>query len=49
MDKELTKTSFDTNFSGTTLVSVLIHKQTLWCANVGDSRALIARQLNDKN
>lgn len=35
------------NFSGTTLVSVLLEGKKLWCANTGDSRALMARQLAD--
>ena len=30
--------------SGSTSVNVLIHDQQLLCANIGDSRAIIARQ-----
>jgi serine/threonine protein phosphatase PrpC len=44
---ELSQINLDVNFSGTTLVCVLIKGSTLYCANVGDSRALIARQIND--
>ena len=35
--------NFDINFSGSTFVSVLKMKDKLWCANVGDSRAILAR------
>ena len=40
--------SFDTNYSGTTVCSVFIYGKVLFCANVGDSRAIIGRQENDK-
>jgi len=45
---ELTAQEFDVNFSGTTLVSVLMQGKKLWCANSGDSRALMARMLADE-
>lgn len=44
---ELSQINIDVNFSGTTLICVLIKGSTLYCANVGDSRALVARQIND--
>lgn len=31
--------------SGTTVVTVLIHNNALWCSNCGDSRAIIGREL----
>jgi len=36
--------------SGSTLISVLIQHNKLWCANVGDSRAILGRfhQVNSK-
>lgn len=34
---------FDCNLSGSTLISVLINNGKLYCANVGDSRAIIGR------
>jgi serine/threonine protein phosphatase PrpC len=46
-NSELAHQSFDVNFSGTTMVLVLLKGCSLWCANVGDSRALMARQLGD--
>ena len=42
---ELQKQSFDVNFSGSTFVSVLIKGKKMWCGNIGDSRAFIARKL----
>ena len=44
---ELQKQNFDVNFSGSTFVSVLIRGKKMWCGNVGDSRAFIARKLPD--
>lgn len=43
VNEELTKSSLDVAFSGSTLVTVLLHGRKLWCANVGDSRAILAR------
>jgi len=31
--------------SGTTAVTVLIRENNLWCANCGDSRALLGREI----
>ena len=44
--QELLKVSFDIQFSGTTLVSTYIKGKQLWCANVGDSRAVLSRNGN---
>lgn len=48
-NSELSQINLDVNFSGTTLVVVLIKGSILYCANVGDSRALVARQINDSS
>ncbi|CAG9329833.1 unnamed protein product [Blepharisma stoltei] len=47
VNEELKRINIDVSFSGTTLIFVLIKGSVLYCANVGDSRALIARQVND--
>lgn len=47
VNSELNHREFDINFSGSTMVSVLIRGKKLWCANTGDSRALLGRQLSD--
>ena len=39
--------NFDINFSGTTMIQVLMEGDKLWCGNIGDSRALMARLLSD--
>jgi serine/threonine protein phosphatase PrpC len=38
---DLKNRSFDCNYSGSTVVSVMISGKTLVCANVGDSRAVL--------
>lgn len=40
---ELKKSGIEVSFSGSTCVTVLIIGTKLWCANVGDSRAMLAR------
>ncbi|CAD8050429.1 unnamed protein product [Paramecium primaurelia] len=42
-NKEIIESEFDTTLSGSTAVAVLIRKEQLWTANVGDSRAIICR------
>lgn len=42
-NQELFAADFDTNLSGSTLISVFIHENKLYCANVGDSRAVIGK------
>jgi serine/threonine protein phosphatase PrpC len=49
LNKSICNKDFDTNFSGSTFISVLLRGLKLWCANVGDSRALLGRQLADKS
>jgi len=41
---ELTCSTINASASGSTLVNVIIHNSTVLCANVGDSRAILARQ-----
>lgn len=48
LNKEIGSKDFDTNFSGSTFISILFRGKKLWCANVGDSRALLGRQLPEK-
>jgi serine/threonine protein phosphatase PrpC len=43
-DHELGASDIDVRFSGTTFVGVLIQGNKLYCANAGDSRAVLARQ-----
>ena len=38
---DIKRRSFDVNYSGSTVVSVMISGKKLICANVGDSRAII--------
>lgn len=49
LNREIGSKEFDTNFSGSTFISVLIRGKKLWCANVGDSRSLLGRQMSDKS
>jgi serine/threonine protein phosphatase PrpC len=44
LQREILRKSFDTTFSGSTLNLVLILRNKLYCANVGDSRAVLARK-----
>lgn len=36
-----TQREFDSKLSGSTLTAVLIEDETLYCANVGDSKAVL--------
>ena len=47
-NEALRKSKVDDSLSGTTAITVLMHKETLWVANVGDSRAIIASDFGDK-
>jgi serine/threonine protein phosphatase PrpC len=38
---DIRRRSFDVNFSGTTIVSVMVTGKKLICCNVGDSRAIM--------
>jgi serine/threonine protein phosphatase PrpC len=44
MNLRLTYSNIEVAFSGTTCVTVLARDRQLWCANVGDSRAVIAQR-----
>ena len=44
-NQELGQINLDVKFSGSTLIVVLIRGNIVYCANVGDSRALLARQI----
>lgn len=48
LNKEIGLKDFDTNFSGSTFITVLIRNKKLWCANIGDSRALLGREVQGK-
>ena len=37
----LYNTGIDVDFSGSTFVSVFIYGKSIWCANIGDSRAVL--------
>jgi serine/threonine protein phosphatase PrpC len=41
--------TIDTNFSGSTCVSVIFTPEKVICANVGDSRAVLGRYVNGSN
>lgn len=41
---DLFHSGIDITFSGSTNVSVLVIENMVWCANIGDSRAIIAQQ-----
>ena len=49
LNREVCHQNFDTNFSGSTFISVLIRGKRLWCANIGDSRALLAREIQSQD
>jgi serine/threonine protein phosphatase PrpC len=48
-DAELLKQKFDTKLSGTTCVVLAFDRSTLFCANTGDSRAVLYSHLKQKN
>ena len=43
----ITRSNIDLNFSGSTVVLVLIYRSLLICVNLGDSRAVLGKQEND--
>ena len=45
---DLIATSIDAQDSGTTSVTAVKRGKDLWCANVGDSRAVLARELTGR-
>lgn len=47
-NKSLHKSNIDDSLSGTTGISVIVHGDTLFVANVGDSRAIIASEIDGK-
>ena len=49
LNKEICQQEFDTNFSGSTFIFILFRGKKLWCANIGDSRALLAREIQEKS
>lgn len=46
LQKGLSATDFNASCSGSTLVGVAVDGDEVTCANVGDSRAILARQSN---
>jgi len=46
-NRQLLSSYIDVHHSGTTVVSVLIFENHLWCANVGDSRAILLKLKNN--
>lgn len=48
MSMYILESNIDIKFSGSTCVTVLIDSQHVYCANVGDSRAVMCSQANEK-
>ncbi len=49
LHKHLEKESgIDLSFSGSTSNSVLFHRQSIFCCNIGDSRAVVGKRKNDR-
>lgn len=42
--QDLVESEIDVNFSGSTTVVLYVSGNTVWCSNVGDSRAVVATQ-----
>lgn len=49
MNHDINKSEFDSNLSGSTFVGVFIIGTMILCANVGDSRAILARGTSPSN
>lgn len=47
-NSDLLRAPFDVGFSGTTASVVLITPNKIYCANAGDSRAILGRVINGK-
>ena len=47
-NEELFNGNLDIRFSGSTCVSVMTLGQKLFCINVGDSRGIVCKLINDK-
>lgn len=43
------ESSLDTNFSGSTCISILFSTEKIYCANVGDSRAILGKYSKNHN
>ena len=41
------ESNIDLNYSGSTVISIFFNKTNLYCANVGDSRAIIGKRNNN--
>ena len=46
IDMELDNSNFDTSFSGCTCVSLVRHDHSLFCINLGDSKAIMVKGFN---
>ena len=49
LQKNITELDVNVSCSGSTLVSVILEENHITCANVGDSRAILARQVDKKS
>lgn len=45
----LEESEINAEYSGTTLITILIRENDLYCANVGDSRAIVISSINPPN
>lgn len=46
--KALLDSNIDCTFSGSTTTSILIIGKKIWCANLGDSRTVMAKEVNNE-
>lgn len=49
LNKQLHETNIDVAYSGSTSVTLLLDNDYLYCANVGDSRAMLGRLNSQSN
>jgi serine/threonine protein phosphatase PrpC len=47
--RDLYTSGIDITFSGATTVSVIVLENEIWCANIGDSRAVIIMNNSDNS